>query len=213
MDRGAVLMPPRRWTPVLLAAAPPPGCPVALTLSAHAVERYQERWRPTWAHADAARELTDEVRRAVYVERDGQAYIYRTPRGALLTVAGGTVATVLPPGAEKTLLRPVKRATRGKNHPRSKASARVRARQARRTDRAAAEALAWNVAHQVGAAVIVTLGDGSEVATTTRSHAWVQCDHASVLVEGYASAWDLTRVRPAPAGEELRDAATEKRTA
>lgn len=82
---------------------------MALSVSAHAVQRYNERWRPTWPIAGAERELWKEVRDAVFVQRDGKAFIYRTLRGALLTVsADGTVMTVLPMGATKTTYRPRK---------------------------------------------------------------------------------------------------------
>lgn len=102
-------MPRRDPVPATLRVPPPAGCPTRLTVSAHAVQRYRERWRPSWPVVGAERELWKEVRDAVFVQRDGKAFIYRTPRGALLTVAAdGTVMTVLPMGAVKTTYRPRK---------------------------------------------------------------------------------------------------------
>lgn len=208
----------REWSAIALITPPTQdGLPRALRLTAHAVERYQERWRPTWAHPDAARELTSEVRAAVFKERDGQALIYRTPRGALLSVAdNGTVMTVLPMGAAKTVWRPQKpprerkpvaqRVGRGRDDRMTK----VRGRQKYEllAERAAQDVIDWNRQYPVGTLVVVTLGDGEMVLTKTTSTARVNCDHASVQVELYASSMDLTRVRPATA-EELLHAASE----
>ncbi len=83
--------------------------PSHLFTTDHAERRYRERWRPTWKLADARKELAEQVRQAVFVERDGDALIYRIPRGALLTVTQhGEVKTVLPRNAQRTSRRPEK---------------------------------------------------------------------------------------------------------
>lgn len=53
---------------------------------------------------------------------------------------------------------------------------------------------AWNASVAVGTKVRVTRDDGSHVETTTRSAAWVLCDHASVLVDGISGGYSLDRV-------------------
>lgn len=82
--------------------------PTTLTLTNHAIDRYCERWRPTWRREDAEMELRLQARRAVFRERDDDGgLIYVTPRGALLVVAlDGAVRTVLPPGSTKPMRRP-----------------------------------------------------------------------------------------------------------
>lgn len=56
----------------------------------------------------------------------------------------------------------------------------------------------------VGLAVVVTLDDGSQFQTTTRSEPW-QLGHGEwvVLVEGIVGGYVLRRVRPAGKGDRL----------
>jgi len=70
-----------------------------LTVTAHAIRRYIERWRPGWKFADAELDLRREADRALLHECPaGSDPIWRTPRGCLLVVSGdGAVRTVLPP--------------------------------------------------------------------------------------------------------------------
>lgn len=107
--------------PVRLEAEQPPehaqrGAPSVLSVTSHAVERYQERWRPDLSMMDADLDLAAEVRGARFAGMDGRQFMYRTPCGALLTViqewhdrSAGSVATVLPRGAHKTVYNPKKR--------------------------------------------------------------------------------------------------------
>ena len=74
----------------------------------------------------------------------------------------------------------------------------ARAHAARRQDTAQREADAWNAAHPSRVPVIVTLDDGAQVATFTRSIAWRICDHASVLVDGISGGYLLSRCRVDP---------------
>ena len=213
----------RVWSPIALVATPAdPTHPTALRLTAHAVQRYHERWRPQWEHPDAARELTLEARGAVFVERDGQALVYRTPKGALLSVAeDGTVMTVLPQGAAKTIWRPQKPPRKRKPVSERKGAGRddrmTKSRGRQQADkvavRIAQDVLDWNRDHPPGTPVMVRgpLSDNLYL-THTRSTAWVQCDHASVLVDGFESAMDLTHVRPATAEELLHAASQESAT-
>lgn len=69
------------------------------TLTAHAIRRYIERWRPGWSYQMAQTELQREAERASLHECPaGSDPIWRTPRGCLLVVSlDGTVMTVLPP--------------------------------------------------------------------------------------------------------------------
>lgn len=60
------------------------------------------------------------------------------------------------------------------------------------------EVLTWNADNPVGAEVIVTKDDGTELRTKTRSEAWVLSGHtAVVMVEGIAGGYLLARVRRA----------------
>lgn len=55
----------------------------------------------------------------------------------------------------------------------------------------------WNRTTPVGTDVILTLDNGTEVRTKTRSKAWVMGGHTSVVsVEGRAGGYDIDRVRP-----------------
>ena len=74
----------------------------------------------------------------------------------------------------------------------------ARAHAARRQDAAQREADAWNAAHPPRVPVIVTLDNGAQVATFTRSIAWRICDHASVLVDGISGGYLLSRCRVDP---------------
>lgn len=65
-------------------------------------------------------------------------------------------------------------------------------------EQAQREVLDWNGNHQPGIAVTVRLDNGELMSTTTRSAAWVLCDHASILVEGISGGYKLSRVRPVP---------------
>jgi len=81
--------------------------PAQLHLTEHAVDRYVERWRPGWTRDAARDELAKGLALTQFVEIDRGDYIYRTPRGALLVVAGdGAVRTVLPMGSKKITYRP-----------------------------------------------------------------------------------------------------------
>lgn len=87
------------------------GAPIAVT--DHAVQRYIQRHRPDWTHADAKLELMRECRTATLHEVVGNEPIWRTQRGVLLVVRlDGTVATVLPMGSTKTNRRPTRRRNR-----------------------------------------------------------------------------------------------------
>lgn len=68
-------------------------------ITAHAVQRYIQRWRPGWKYDAAETELKQQVRGAELHECPaGSDPIWRTPRGCLLVVSGdGVVRTVLPP--------------------------------------------------------------------------------------------------------------------
>lgn len=84
-----------------------------LSITDHAKRRYRQRWRPNMRQVDADAELAQQVARAVFVEMDGHDLIYRTPRGALLTVSNegrgqGVVRTVLPMRAQPVIRRPRK---------------------------------------------------------------------------------------------------------
>lgn len=84
--------------------------PQKLFLTQHAVERYKQRWRPEMTLPAARAELKQQLPLAEFVDVDGTDYIYRTPRGALLTVSSdGAVRTVLPMGSKKTTYRPRRR--------------------------------------------------------------------------------------------------------
>lgn len=57
---------------------------------------------------------------------------------------------------------------------------------------------AWNSAHPVGTAVIVTRDMGEEQPTKTRSTAYVLSGHTAVIfVDGISGCYLLERVRPA----------------
>lgn len=61
----------------------------------------------------------------------------------------------------------------------------------------------WNSMHKVGTAVLLTLDNGDEKLTKTRSEAWVLSGHTAVIqVDGVAGCYALERVRRAPAGNE-----------
>lgn len=70
-----------------------------LTVTAHAVKRYIERWRNGWTSTEARKDLLREAERAELHECPaGSDPTWRTPRGCLLVVSGdGAVRTVLPP--------------------------------------------------------------------------------------------------------------------
>lgn len=61
----------------------------------------------------------------------------------------------------------------------------------------------WNSRHPVGTDVFLTLDNGDEKRTKTRSEAWVLSGHTAVIqVEGVAGCYALERVRLAPAAGE-----------
>ena len=74
----------------------------------------------------------------------------------------------------------------------------ARARAIREQETAQREADVWNAAHPPRVPVIVTLDNGAQVATFTRSIAWRICDHASVLVDGISGGYLLSRCRVDP---------------
>jgi hypothetical protein len=57
---------------------------------------------------------------------------------------------------------------------------------------------AWNAAHAVGTAVVLTKDLGEKVDTKTRSKAQVLSGHSAVIwLEGVSGCWLLERVKPA----------------
>lgn len=58
----------------------------------------------------------------------------------------------------------------------------------------------WNTAHPLpGTSVIVKLDDGTELATRTRSEAYVLSGHSAVIMlDGVSGAYSLNRVRHNP---------------
>lgn len=54
----------------------------------------------------------------------------------------------------------------------------------------------FNAAYSVGADVIVTKDDGRQIATKTRSPAWILNERAVILVKGISGSYLLERVRP-----------------
>ena len=55
----------------------------------------------------------------------------------------------------------------------------------------------WNLRVPVGTAVIVRQDDGTDVASKTRSPAWLMCGVPVVMYEGRAGGYLLSRVRVA----------------
>ena len=55
----------------------------------------------------------------------------------------------------------------------------------------------WNKKHEIGCGVVVTMDDGSEVETNTRSDAWLLSERSPViLLEGISGGYALSRVTP-----------------